>query len=132
MNEGMAENTGRRERRSKKKSPWPGIMGIFFLFLLWAGLTYAGYWHAKQYVERAVREIQETNSLHVKMLEEDIQSLHTEMNAIEEALAQTDKTLSNTGSASEAVNERITQLDEQLKKLEKSLNILMEKGNEDY
>jgi vacuolar-type H+-ATPase subunit I/STV1 len=121
-----------KQKRHKKTSPRREIFGIVILVFLWAGLTYAGYWYATEYVERTVREIQETNALNVKMLEEEIQSLRTEMSAIEEALAQTDKTLSSTGSAGEAVNERISELDEQLNRLEKSLNILMERGNEDY
>ncbi|KJS11480.1 MAG: hypothetical protein JL56_13150 [Desulfotomaculum sp. BICA1-6] len=127
----VTEPVSRQEKR-KQTGPKPGVLGIFILLILWAGLTYGGYWYATDYVQRTVREIQETNALNVKMLEEDIQSLREEMGAIEEALAQTDKTLSSTGSAGEAVNERISQLDGQLKKLEKSLNIMMESGNEDY
>lgn len=131
MHDPDIEPQGRRTRQ-KKRSPWPTVLGISLLVLVWAGLAYGGYCYATQYVEQTVREIQETNALNVKTLEEDIQSLRQEMKAIEEALSQTDKTLSSTGSASEAVNQRITELDAQLKKLEQSLNILMEKGNEDY
>lgn len=127
----IPEPVSRQERR-KQTGPGPGIPGIIIMLILWAGLTFGGFWYATGYVQRTVREIQETNALNVKMLEEDMQSLREDMSAIQEALAQTDKTLSSTGSAGEAVNERISQLDEQLKKLEKSLNILMESGNEDY
>jgi len=127
----VTESVSRQEKR-KQTRPGPGMLGIFIMLILWAGLTYGGYYFATDYVQRTVREIQETNALNVKVLEEDIQSLREEMGAIQEALAQTDKTLSSTGSAGEAVNERISLLDDQLKKLEKSLNIMMESGNEDY
>jgi len=127
----VTESVSRQEKR-KQTRPGPGMLGIFIMLILWAGLTYGGYYYATDYVQRTVREIQETNALNVKVLEEDIQSLREEMGAIQEALAQTDKTLSSTGSAGEAVNERISLLDDQLKKLEKSLNIMMESGNEDY
>jgi len=127
----VTETVSRQEKRKPTVSG-PRILGIFIMLILWAGLTYGGYWYATDYVQRTVREIQETNALNVKMLEEDMQSLREDMSAIQEALAQTDKTLSSTGSAGEAVNERISQLDVQLKKLEKSLNIMMESDNEDY
>ena len=127
----VTESVSRQEKR-KQTRPGPGMLGIFIMLILWAGLTYGGYYYATDYVQRTVREIQETNALNVKVLEEDIQSLREEMGAIQEALDQTDKTLSSTGSAGEAVNERISLLDDQLKKLEKSLNIMMESGNEDY
>jgi len=127
----ITEPASRQEKR-KQTGPGPGVLGIITMLILWAGLTYGGYWYATDYVQRTVREIQETNALNVKVLEEDIQSLREDMSAIQEALNRTDETLSSTGSAGEAVNERISLLDEQLKKLEKSLNIMMESGNEDY
>lgn len=120
------------QEKQRPRPPAGKVLGIALLVLLWMGLTTAGFWQAKEYVERKVREIQETNALNVQALEEQIQSLRTEMNDIEEALAKTDKTLSSTGSASEEVNKRITELDEQLRNLEKSLNILKESGNADY
>ena len=131
--EEMHESRERKTRTAKRRpSNVPRVLGFVFLLLAWGGLTFAGYWYAKQYVEQTAREIQEPNALNVQMLEEKIETLQIEMNAIEEALAQTDKTLSHTGSASEAVNQRITELDKQLNQLEKSLNILMESGNADY
>ncbi len=107
-------------------------LAIGTLVLLWLGLAGAGFWYARQYVQQTVREIQETNALHVQALEEEIHALRGEMQRIEEALAAADRTLAGTSSASEEVNERISQLDQQLKKLEKSLNILQESSNVDY
>lgn len=121
-----------KKGRRKQTSPGPGIYRIIAMIIVWAGLVFGGFWYAADYAQRTVREIQETNAMNVKMLEEDIQSLHLELNAVREALAEADATISSAGSAGEAVNERITQLDEQLKKLEQSLNIMMESGNEDY
>ncbi len=128
----MSENFGLGERKNKEKKHRSNSIIYIFLLAAWIGLVCAGYWYATGYVERAVQEIQQTNALNIQMLEKEIESLRFEMNAIEEILAKTDQTLSHAGSASEAVNERISELDEQLKKLEKSLNILMESGNEDY
>ncbi len=130
MNE-ITEPASRKERR-KQTRPGSGIFGVIAMLILWAGLTFGGFWYARDYAQRSMRIIQETNAMNVKMLEENIQSLHQELIAVREALAQTDETISNAGSAGEAVNERITLLDEQLKKLERSLNIMMESGNEDY
>lgn len=115
------KNTGRRQ-----------LPGMVLLVLLWVGLAAGGFWYAKYYIDQAAREIQEANALNVQAMEEQIKSLHSEMNAIKEALDKTDATISSAGTASEEVNKRITEMDEHLKRLEQSLNILRESGDADY
>lgn len=116
-----------RKKKTERQPP-----GIILLVLLWVGLTAGGFWYAGYYIDRAAREIQETNALNVQAMEEQIKTLHNEMNAIKEALDKTDATISSTGTASEEVNKRIAEMDEHLKRLEKSLDILRESGNADY
>jgi peptidoglycan hydrolase CwlO-like protein len=117
-----------REKSTGRRQP----PGIILLVILWAGLTAGGFWYAGQYIDRAAREIQEANALNVQAMEEQIKSLHIEMSAIKEALDKTDTAISSTGAASQEVNKRITEMDEHLKRLEKSLDILKESGNADY
>ncbi len=115
------KSTGRRQ-----------LPSIILLVLLWAGLTAGGFWYAGYYIDRAARQIQEANALSVQAMEEQIISLHNEMSAIKEALDKTDATITSTGTASEEVNKRIIEMDEHLKRLEKSLDILKESSNADY
>lgn len=100
--------------------------------MFWVGLLFGGFWYAGYYIDRAAREIQEANALNVQAIEEQMKSLHNEMNAIKEALDKTDATISSAGTVNEEVNKRITEMDEHLKRLEKSLDILKESSNADY
>jgi septal ring factor EnvC (AmiA/AmiB activator) len=129
---GEVEVIAMEQPAQEKSAAGRQLQGIILLVLLWAGLAAGGFWYAGHYIDRTVREIQEANALNVQAMEAQITSLHNEMSAIKEALDKTDATISSTGTASEEVNKRITEMDEHLKKLEKSLNILKESGNADY
>lgn len=120
------------EQPTQKKNGNQPLPSIIILVVFWVGLLFGGFWYAGYYIDRAAREIQEANALNVQAIEEQMKSLHNEMNAIKEALDKTDATISSAGTVNEEVNKRITEMDEHLKRLEKSLDILKESSNADY
>jgi len=116
-------------RRRRRRSPWPNVVAWFLVLAFWGGLAYGGFYYTKQYVDRSLRSIQETNALQIQALEERLNALTAEMDAVEAALQDTGKTLSSSDTTRQALNEKIEALDTQLKNLEKSLNILKEAPN---
>ena len=109
---------GRRDNRS----------GVFLLFMvalaLWGGLIYGAYYYSTSYFESAIRNVQETNAMHMQALEERLDNIQLELTVVKEALADTDQTLARTDTTREELNQRIGELDRQLEQLEESLNIL--------
>lgn len=118
--------------RRTKKARWKGPAIIILVLLVWSGLVYGGFYLGKDYIDRSVKNVQETNAMNVQALEEELKSIRGEMKEIETALNQADKQLSSTDATREKLNRKIEQLDKQLKQLQKSLQILRETGNVEY
>lgn len=118
-----------REKRTRRATARPNLMVIILTVLVWGGLVCGGFYLAKNYIDRSIKEVQETNAMNVQALDERLNSIHGEMQDIKSALAQTDETLSSTNSTRKELNQKIEQLDEQLKQLQNSLKILQESGN---
>ncbi len=117
---------GKGIKTKKTRSSLPLVVAAI---LVWAGLIYGGFYLAKDYVDNSIQKVQETNAMNVKVLEDRLNSINTEMKEIKSALAQTDETLASTNSTRQELNQKIEELDKQLKALEKSLNILRESGD---
>lgn len=118
-----------RGKRTRKTGPRTGLPVIILTLFMWAALVCGGFLLAKNYIDRSFKEIQETNAMNVKALEERLNTLHRDIQEIESALAETDKTLSSANTTRQELNKKIEQLDNQLKELQKSLYILRESGD---
>jgi len=120
----IAEQPQPRKRR--RRPIWLSVVAAVLVLAFWGGLVYAGFYYTKEYIDRSLREVEETNALQIQTLERRLAVMHSEMEAIEQALKETDKTLSKSDLTQKALNERIEALDDQLKRLERSLNVLKE------
>lgn len=109
-------------RRSKNSS---GVFLASILSLaLWGGLIYGAYYYSTSYFESAIRNVQETNAMHMQAMEERLDNIQLELTVVREALADTDQTLARTDTTREELSQRIEELDHQLEQLQASLNIL--------
>ncbi|MDO7787269.1 hypothetical protein [Desulforamulus aquiferis] len=96
------------------------------VFVLWLGLLLGSSFLAKNYIDKTMLTVQQTNAMNVQNLESRLASLSDEMKQIKELLENTDQTLTSSDSTQKALNDKIKDLDKQLQALEKSLNILKE------
>ncbi|MBZ4686760.1 MAG: hypothetical protein PWQ96_1013 [Clostridia bacterium] len=110
---------------------------ILALIIIWSGLVYGGYWFVQDtlsvhrekmqsYVDEAVKNVQETNAMNIRSLEDKLEALQYEMKKISKALDKADESIQDSNSSREKLNEKIESLDEQLEDLKKSLDILKE------
>ncbi|MDD4665636.1 MAG: hypothetical protein PHC81_03685 [Clostridia bacterium] len=106
-----------------------GFVYVLVLLLLWGGLVYGGFYFSKQYLDKTINNIQQTNALNIQEIKERMESLTNEMIALKSELSNTDQTLSSSSSIQAQLNQKIDLLDRQLKNLEKSLQILKEAPN---
>jgi len=116
-------------RRKKKPVRWGGLIyGILFI-LIWGGIVYEGYYYSKNYFDKTINNIQQTNAMNVEQINGRLDNLKNEMEELKMSFSSTDETLSSSGSIQEQLNKKIELLDGQLKNLEKSLKILKEAPN---
>lgn len=106
-----------------------GFVYVLVLLLLWGGLVYGGFYFSKQYLDKTINNIQQTNALNIQEIKERMESLTNEMIDLKSELSNTDQTLSSSSSIQAQLNQKIDLLDRQLKNLEKSLQILKEAPN---
>jgi len=121
---GFQPEPGRAANRKRKRAG--GVLAVFLAVVVWCGLVGGGYFAAKRYVDQAVQKVQQTNAMHVQMLNERLSGLSSEMDELKKLLSSADQTISSTGSLQRELNARIEQLDLQMRELEKSLKILKE------
>ena len=112
-----------QQKQARKKNRTP-IFAYILALALWGGLIFGAYYYATTYIDSSIRNVQETNALHMKGVEERLDIIQAELEVVKEALASTDQTLARTDSTREELNQRIEELDRQLEQLEESLNIL--------
>lgn len=123
----MDHSTPRREgapRRKKFNPFWRQLALIVVPIALWAGLVYGAYYWATDYIDSSLRNVQETNALHVQALNDRLDAIQSEVAEVKEALADTDQVLARSDQTREALHQRINELDRQLERLQESLNVL--------
>ncbi|HIE12344.1 MAG TPA: hypothetical protein EYP63_02775, partial [Desulfotomaculum sp.] len=86
----IAEQPQPRKRR--RRPIWLSVVAAVLVLAFWGGLVYAGFYYTKEYIDRSLREVEETNALQIQTLERRLAVMHSEMEAIEQALKETDKT----------------------------------------
>lgn len=119
-------NNNSREKRSK-----PRTQGVetLVLVLLWGGLVFGGFYLTKQYMDKALQNVQQTNAMSVQAINESLEALSSDMEGLKEVLISADKTISTTGSLQQNLTEKIRMLEEQMQDLEASLKVLKEAPN---
>ena len=105
---------------------WKKLLLSVMLVILWGGMIYGASYYAKQYIDKSIQSVQQTNAMNVRVLEDRLSNLSAEMQEIKHALQDTDQVLSGSESTQQALNNKIDALDKQLRELERSLKILKE------
>ena len=106
-----------------------GGAGLVIVVLLWGGLVFGGFYLAKQYIDKAVQRVQQTNAMSVQAINERLDALNSDMRGLKEVLSTADETLASTGSLQRQLTEKIAALEHQMQDLETSLKILKEAPN---
>lgn len=94
--------------------------------LAWWQITLRGYEMAKGYIDQSVQEVRQENAVNVQELQGRIDVLGQEMTQLRESLDSAGSSISNSATVQQRIDERLGNLDKQLKELEKSLKILKE------
>lgn len=109
-----------REQLNKRYLFFAGIIVLWLIIFM--GSAYL----AKDYIDKTMLSVQQTNAMNVQSLESRLGVLSEEMKQIKELLQNTDQTLTSSDSSQKALSDKINQLDKQLQALEKSLKVLKE------
>ena len=130
MNNDNNNEEKKKKREAARKAYWiklakKTLLGLFVLGI-WCGIIYGSGYYAKQYIDQSILNVQQTNAMHIKELEDRINGLSVEIKEIKDILQETDKVLEGSETTQQALNEKIEELDRQLKELEKSLQLLKE------
>lgn len=121
MLKNQLESTGSTKEQTNKRYQF--FAGIIVLWLIiFMGSAYL----AKDYIDKTMLSVQQTNAMNVQGLESRLGVLSEEMKQIKELLQSTDQTLTSSDSTQKALRDKINELDKQLQALEKSLNVLKE------
>lgn len=113
----------------RKGSLGLSILCVLLAVFIWGGLVYGGFYIARQYIDRSIQKVQQTNAMNVKALEDRLETMSGEMREIEKRLGMAGQTLSSSDSTQKELNVKIQKLDVQLQELERSLKILKEAPN---
>lgn len=123
----LKQNTdSTRQGRSKSKKDGAGLLVIV---LLWGGLVFGGFYITKQYIDKAVQNVQQTNAMSVQTINESLEALSSDMKGLKEVLSSADQTISTSGSLQQELTEKIRMLEQQMEDLEASLKVLKEAPN---
>lgn len=114
----------RPETRTRER-----VLSVFLAFTLWCAMVFGGFYLAKQYLDRSIHSVQQTNAMHVQELEDRLDRLSVDLRGLEEALRSTGHSLSSSDSTQKELNRKIEDLDRQLEELERSLKVLKEAPN---
>jgi peptidoglycan hydrolase CwlO-like protein len=126
---GMNNPQSMMNKRRNTRPRWKDFLSIFLFLVVWGGLVWGGFYIAKQYLDKSINNIQQTNAMNMQEVNEKLDSLNLELQALKKEISNTDQTISSSGSIQVELNKKIMVLDQQLKNLEKSLKILKEAPN---
>lgn len=118
-----------RRKKNKNKKIWINILIVILSISFWGTAVYYGYHYAKDYIDTAIKNVQQENALNIQALTERIESLSQEIHHLRDSIENTDSTISNSTEVQERIDEKLEALDDQLKTLERSLQILKEAPN---
>lgn len=131
--------TRQRPKENMQKQKNTLIIGLLALsILLWVGLLFGAYWYANQYIETSkadidarLVEIEAQNQMEVEELQlkldeayQELIYIKGELAYIEENLALTGESLNGSDDTKVALQQRIDELNKQLKELQASIQKL--------
>ncbi|PKM89823.1 MAG: hypothetical protein CVU87_04215 [Firmicutes bacterium HGW-Firmicutes-12] len=117
-NESSRAHTRRKTRNN--------FLGGVFIFILWCGLVFSGFYVARHYIDQAIQKVQQTNAMNVQAINERLDILTADMKSLENAVGSTGQTISSSGSVQQEILARMAQFEQQIQELKSSLNILKE------
>lgn len=118
----LTDNESPRHTNRKKSINSKTVVVV----LLWCVLVFGGFYIGKVYLDKALHDIQQTNAMNIKNLDERIGTLTSEVQELKAILSNTDQVISNSGVLQADLNFKIQMLDQQLQDLQKSLQTLKE------
>lgn len=118
-------NDSAQKRLNRKNSTTSTGTKIALLFL-WCSLTFSGFYIGKAYLDKTFHDIQQTNAMNIRNIEERVETLTSEVQELKSILGNTDQVISNSGNLQADLNAKIQILDQQMQDLQKSLQILKE------
>lgn len=118
-----------KSRAANRKKARTSFFSVLLLTVLWCGLVYGGFYYSKQYLDQAVQKVQQTNAMNVQQINERLSALSADLKGLESIIGETGQTISSAGNIQQELKERIELLDEQIKELKHSLNVLKEAPN---
>ncbi|WP_031515045.1 hypothetical protein [Desulfofalx alkaliphila] len=120
-------NSQAPSKKDKKQAlDQPKVLPLVIAVVVWIAIVAGAGYFIKDYIDRSIQSVQQTNAMHVQTLEDRLSALGAEMEEIKYALQDTDQTLASSDSTQRVLNDKIEELDRQLKDLERSLNVLKE------
>ncbi|MEN6387079.1 MAG: hypothetical protein ABFD79_18010 [Phycisphaerales bacterium] len=100
---------------------------IFSIFIvLWLGTVYFGYTYAKNYLDASIDNVRQENAMNIKEIKENITLLSNETRNLRASMEDAGMVISSTSDVQTRIDEKLLNLESQLKDLEKSLEILQE------
>ncbi len=115
------ENTANNNKKLKTN-----ILIFAVLVGLWIGIVYYAYIYAKNYLDTSIDNIRQENAINIKDIKEDITILSSETRNLRASMEDAGMVISNTSDVQSRIDEKLLNLENQLKQLEKSLEILQE------
>ena len=98
----------------------------FILACLWIGIVYGGYIYAKNYLDTAINDIRQENAMNIKEIKESITLVSSETSNLRASMQDAGMVISSTSDVQSRIDEKLLDLESQLKELEKSLQVLQE------
>lgn len=116
-------------KNKRKKTIERGILYVLIFVLCgvaWWQITLKGYTLAKGYMDQSVQSVKQENAVSVQELQGRIDVLGEEMAQLRQSLNSAGSSISNSATVQQRIDERLGNLDKQLKDLESSLKVLKE------
>lgn len=122
----LAETQLKRKRKVKIKRILINIFVFIISAAVWCSVVYYGYTYAKDYIDTAIKNVQQQNAVNIQQLNERIDLMTKEINGLREAIEDADSSLSYSTKVQRRIDGKLKELDARLKELKNSLEVLKE------
>lgn len=113
-------------RIHNRKKARNNFLGIVLIIVLWGGMVFGGFYTAKNYIDRAILKVQQTNAMNVQAINERLDTIAADMKNLENIVGTAGQSISSSGNIQKELVERIELFDQQIQELKRSLDILKE------
>jgi len=118
-----------RKRKQRIKKILINIIIFVISAGVWSAGAYYGYIYAKDYIDTSIKNVQQENAMNIQRLTESMEMLGQEITGLRENIEEADSTLSSSTSVQRRIDNKLEDLDDQMKELERALQILKEAPN---